>query len=186
MFIRTLTIFLLLTGFAYSQNSHSNKWDKYLNTDTLFLPLKDIKKPIKEEKTTLKNILIMQGVTCLYGLIDYAGYNLFKDGNEGYWRFTQGGMFVTANHLLAKHVSTKSAIGFSLQVWGGVPDAVYYGVDKISGGFGGFSNGDEFNMHKNLSHLNFMPTVIGGKTIRGVDLITNVILTTAISIIINL
>jgi hypothetical protein len=63
---------------------------------------------------------------------------------------------------------------------------IYYGVDKIGGGFGGFSKGNEFNMNKNLNHLSFMPTVLGSGRAKGIDLITNSILTTVISISINL
>lgn len=62
---------------------------------------------------------------------------------------------------------------------------IYYGVDKIGGGFGGFSKGNELNPHKNLSHLNFMPTVIGSNKVRLSDLITNNLLTAGVSILIQ-
>jgi hypothetical protein len=133
----------------------------------------------------LRDILLMQGFTTLYGIIDYAGYNIFKNGGEEQWRFCQGVMFTGFNLALSKLASPKAALGFSLQVWGGVPDMVYYGIDKISGGFGGFSNGNELNPHKNLKQLNFMPTVIGSNKVRLSDLITNNLLTAGVAILIQ-
>lgn len=169
-----IIIFLFIAGMGFGQST-----DSYSNK---MFPGKVCK---AEEKHTLRNIVVTETAVVAYGVIDYVAYNLLKDWNVEHYRFIQGAMFATINYLLNKYIGIKSALGFSLQVWGGVPDAVYYGVDKVGGGFGGFSRGNEFNMHKNLSHLNFMPTVIGRKTIRGVDLITNVILTTAIAVVIQ-
>jgi hypothetical protein len=138
-----------------------------------------------EEKQTLRNIVVMEAAVVAYGVIDYAAYNIFKSGNLEHYRFVQGVAFATINFLLAKYINTKAALGFSLQVWGGVPDAVYYGLDKFGNGFGGFSKGNELNPHKNLSHLNFMPTVIGSNKVRLSDLITNNLLTAGVSILIQ-
>lgn len=145
----------------------------------------DIPKCKLHNKTTFEKILYTEIAVISYGVIDYMAYNVMKDWSVEHYRFIQGVAFAGINYLLNKYVSRNSAIGFSLQVWGGIPDMVYYGIDKASGGFNGFSYGNEFSINGFYPHLNFMPTVIGQKQVHGVDLIINNILTTAISITIQ-
>lgn len=166
--VKYVVIFLLLTGFAFSQSadSYSNKMyvdreqvRKFTDTDTLFqssvINLQsstNLRNCSGIRDNALRDILLMQGFTTLYGIIDYAGYNLMKNGGEEQWRFCQGVMFTGFNLALSKLASPKAALGFSLQVWGGVPDMVYYGIDKIGGGFGGFSNGKTRKLHNILNN----------------------------------
>lgn len=165
MFIRVLII-LLIPSFSFAQ---------------------EIPKCKLSNKTTSTESIIWMGVATLgYTGIDYLGYNTLGKKNEDVYRALQKVAFVGINLLLDKYVSRKSAVGFSILVFSGLPDAGYYMIDKTSGGFNGFSYGNEFNLQKELNHLNFMLTTIGSKHIRGVDLITNVILGTAIAITIQL
>lgn len=183
MFIRVIIILLLATNLYSQTYLPSVEKDIFPSTDNrgeFQIPKCKLK-----QTTTFEKILYTELAVISYGVIDYIGYNLLKNKNEGYWRFCQGVLFSTINYLLNKYVSTGSAIGFSIQVFGGVPDGVYYGIDRIGKGFNGFSHGNEFNLQKDLNHLNFMPTVFGSKHVKGIDLITNVILTTTISIAIQ-
>jgi hypothetical protein len=186
-----LIILFFLSSVSFAQNISSEyklKLSGLVRTDTLYTHSDEIKGTgtckLKEDNPW-KNILWMEGAVLAYGGIDYVAYNSMKNGNIEHYRFLQGVTFATINYFLAEKVSHKAAIGFSLQVWGGVPDMYYYGIDKVGKGFGGFSNGNELNPHKNLSQLNFMPTVIGSKNVRMVDLITNNILSKVISIAIQ-
>lgn len=164
--MRYILIILLISSIGYSQTI-------------------DIPKCKLNQKTTLEKILYTELAVLSYGVIDYMAYNMMKGWSVEHYRFIQGVAFSAINYLLYKYVSYKSAIGFSLQVWGGNPDMIYYGIDRVSGGFNGFSYGNEFGINKQLSHLNFMPTTLDAERITGIDLIVNNILTKGISILIQ-
>ena len=185
-------LFISTTAFGQCADSYSNKMyfdreqvRKFTDTDTLFtsnnIEIKSGGVCKLKETSPLTCILWMEVASGAYSIFDYIGYNSMKNWSVEHYRFIQGFVFGGTNYVLAKNVSYSSAAGFSIQVWGGVPDLYYYGIDKLGGGFGGFSNGNEFNMHKNLSQLNFMPTVLGSKKVRGIDLITNVVLSKVVS-----
>ena len=140
---------------------------------------------VKQEKSPIEKIVIMELAVAGYGLIDYTLYNAWgKKGNMEYYRFTQGIIFTAINYVLAK-IAPETALGFTISVWGGMPDSWYYGADKLFGHKGGFSEGNEFAINKYYSHLNFMPTVIGQPTVHGVDLIVNNILATGVSVVLQ-
>lgn len=183
MFIRVVIILLLATNLYSQTYLPSVEKDIFPSTDNrggFQIPKCKLK-----QTTTFEKILYTELAVISYGVFDYIAYNSFKNWNVEHYRFLQGIVFSSINYLLNKYVSTGSAIGFSIQVIGGVPDGVYYSIDKGFNGFNGFSNGNEFNLQKDLNHLNFMPTVFGSKHVKGIDLITNVILTTTISIAIQ-
>lgn len=136
-------------------------------------------------QTKTERIIYTELAVVSYGVIDYVLYNSLKKSSVENYRFLQGIIFSGINYFLYKTFGYKSAISFSLQSLFAVPDGVYYGIDGISRGFGGFSYGNEYHSTDNYKHLNFMPTVWGSKNIRKSDVITNIILGMAIGITIN-
>jgi len=170
--VKYLLIILLISSIGYSQNLQN---------------ITQAEKVYKFKQTsTFEKILYTELAVVGYGVADYVLYNSFKNSSVENYRFIQGVMFSAINYLLYKYVSPSSSIAFSIQTIGGMPDGVYYGIDRAFNGFNGFSHGNEFNMTKDLNHLNFIPTAFMSKHVKGVDLITSMILTTAISITIQL
>ena len=164
-----ILIVLLAAGFCFSQDCKIKGFE--LNI---------------EKKSPIEKIVITELAVIGYGVFDYFAYNALKNGNIEYYRFAQGILFSAINLFLYKNVGFSSSVGFSLQVWGGVSDAAYYGMDKLYGHPGGFSNGNEFAINKYYSHLNFMPTVIGQEKVHGVDLLVNNALTVGLSCILQI
>lgn len=202
-----ILLFSLLSLNLYSQDSIKvNEIDSIRYTfktmskitvfDTLIVKTIDIK--LKKDEIfwwtwkkgkTIERILWTEGAVLTYGILDYIGYNLFKNSNIEFYRSFQGSLFVGLNELLRYKFGISSSLSFSIQVFSGVPDMYYYGIDGLSKGFGGFSKGNEWSKTNNFNHFNFTPDyyLCGGENrMHKVDVWKQVLIGKSISVILVL